>query len=315
MARLSILLLALVLVFAVTAERKLNVFPRRIVGGQAATVGQFDYQIAWIDKTRAGNTFQQFFCGGSLIAPNLVLTAGHCFRELDPNGDIDTSPSTVSAVVGTINLDGSGEIIDVSEIYVHPNWNFNDYLNYDEVDLCVVRLASNSNTGTPVTLANANQGNLENDGTQAIVSGWGVTSANTVNGQPSQVLRYVQIPLVDSTTCQASVPNGVDILITENYICAGEQNQDACFGDSGGPLVIPSAGNTQVGVVSAGTQVTEPLCGGEYGTYSRIIPHRAWIDQCVDCGGCCIGLTPSDANTHLPALFLVSAIIAFLGVF
>jgi len=299
----------------VIADRELNIFPRRIVGGQAATVGQFPYQIAWIDKTRGGTTFQKFFCGGSLIAADVVLTAGHCFRSIDPNGDVNTQPGSVSAVVGTINLDGSGEIIDVQEIYVHPNYNYQDYQSYDEVDLAIVKLVRASTTGTPVTLISSNQANLENDGLQSIVSGWGVTSANTVNGQPSQVLRFVQIPLVDTATCQASVPNGVDILITENYICAGEQNQDACFGDSGGPLVIPSAGNTQIGVVSAGTQVAEPLCGGEYGTYSRLLPHRDWIDQCLSCGNCCIGGSGSDASIQVPALFLVSAIIAFLGIF
>jgi secreted trypsin-like serine protease len=43
----------------------------RIIGGNLATSGQFKYQVAVLTD---GNRF----CGGSLIADNVVLTAGHC---------------------------------------------------------------------------------------------------------------------------------------------------------------------------------------------------------------------------------------------
>jgi secreted trypsin-like serine protease len=43
----------------------------RIIGGNLATSGQFKYQVAVL-------TDGSSFCGGSLIADNVVLTAGHC---------------------------------------------------------------------------------------------------------------------------------------------------------------------------------------------------------------------------------------------
>jgi secreted trypsin-like serine protease len=43
----------------------------RIIGGSLATAGQFKYQVAVVIDGSG-------FCGGSLIADNVVLTAGHC---------------------------------------------------------------------------------------------------------------------------------------------------------------------------------------------------------------------------------------------
>merc|ERR1740128_1583994 len=46
----------------------------RIVGGSDAEHGEFPHQIALL----RGGVGGSLMCGGSLVAPNMVVTAGHC---------------------------------------------------------------------------------------------------------------------------------------------------------------------------------------------------------------------------------------------
>ena len=46
----------------------------RIVGGTEAYPGEFPHQIALL----RGGVGGSLMCGGSLVAPDMVVTAGHC---------------------------------------------------------------------------------------------------------------------------------------------------------------------------------------------------------------------------------------------
>lgn len=56
----------------------------RIVGGSPASAGQFPWQVAVMYRTSAGS----YFCGGSLIGPQWVLTAAHCVRGYEYHQNI-----------------------------------------------------------------------------------------------------------------------------------------------------------------------------------------------------------------------------------
>jgi secreted trypsin-like serine protease len=57
----------------------------RVVGGNPADNNAWPWQIAFF-KRRVSDGVFTFFCGGSIIAPRWVLTAGHCFpgSKADP---------------------------------------------------------------------------------------------------------------------------------------------------------------------------------------------------------------------------------------
>jgi hypothetical protein len=58
------------------------------------------------------------------------------------------------------------------------------------------------------------------------------------------------------------------------------QYAKACQGDSGGPLFVEDDGKyIQVGIVSSGTEIEQPLCTGIYGTYTVVADVRNFIDK------------------------------------
>ncbi|XP_043919845.1 granzyme A-like [Protopterus annectens] len=71
--------------------------------------------------------------------------------------------------------------------------------------------------------------------TNCSVSGWGIT--DNTKRKSSDVLREVNVTIIDRRICKGSKYWG--LLITMDMLCAGDADgkKDSCEGDSGGPLI------------------------------------------------------------------------------
>lgn len=257
---LTILLLAAV--FSVVPSRlrcALAQTSEPIVGGVEAAPGAWPFQAALM------NSALDQFCGGSLIAPQWILTAAHC--AVDDNG-FALAPSYFRVGMGLHSLSaGGGTIYTVTEVHVHPSFN-NDTLNNDFALLKLSTPASQS----PVLL---NFSSTSLVGLNATVTGWGTTRSGASSG--SDVLLQVTVPIVSNAVCSPAYPD-----LTNNMLCAGFSagGKDSCEGDSGGPLFIENGSTvTQVGVVSFGNG-----CGlaNNYGVYSRVSSAESFIRTYVN---------------------------------
>merc|ERR1719431_192253 len=86
----------------------------RIVGGTEADVGEFPHQIALL----RGGVGGSLMCGGSLVASNMVVTAGHCCDG--------QSASRLGVRVGSHNLnsvDPDQMDIAVSKVILHEDYD------------------------------------------------------------------------------------------------------------------------------------------------------------------------------------------------
>jgi secreted trypsin-like serine protease len=241
----------------------------RIVNGEPVPPGLLPWQVSLFVVGRTPSTGH--FCGGSLIDPHWVLTAAHCVDE----------GATFNIYGGAVLLSGGGVSYPVTGVIIHQGWNPDTSDN----DIALVRLGepmvhSRSTRGataaTPVSLAPPTGARQFSQGSQVVVSGWGVTEEGGTTA-PDQLM-MARVSLLDQHECNVALEGAV----TGNMVCAGRPDDDdqhrvdSCQGDSGGPLVAPngSGGYYLYGIVSWGVGCARP---GLPGVYTRVANYANWI--------------------------------------
>jgi len=234
----------------------------RIIGG--TEVDASDRKWEFIVSHQYNNNH---YCGGSLIAPQWVLTAAHCWH--DSNGNFIPLDSTGDKIgVNDYNL-SLLTLYDIETVYVHPDYNHAATDN----DLTLLKLVNPIENITPVILDHTSPLIA---GLESWVAGWG-TMTSGVNDSPD-ILMQVSTPIIDFDTCNTSYTS-LGYPLTSNMLCAGymEGGKDSCQGDSGGPLISDNNGEwVQSGIVSWGVGCAEPE---QPGVYTKVQNYLPWIES------------------------------------
>jgi secreted trypsin-like serine protease len=229
--RLGVASIALLGVLAATPAAIASKSPpavahQAIIGGAPAADGAFA-SLAYILDFRGGDGGQ---CTGTVVAPSLVLTAGHCAENMK-NGSVN-KPSGYRVVTGSVDwATGERQISKVLGAIVYPRFA----RTRDDGDAALLVLASPIAT-PPVTLANPSGAGLLVAGSRATMAGWGETSFE----QKGLTERLVSANTVvqGSRWCKRNAPPfyAKDELCT---ISPSDYATGGCHGDSGGPLLEP----------------------------------------------------------------------------
>lgn len=234
---------------------------RTIVGGSEAERNSWPFIVTLV-SAHTENLVDGHFCGGALISPYWVISASHCLP--------DETPDTVDVIIGAHNLrtdsPDSYKRIKVSEIYLHPAFDTGTHPNIDG-DIALIRLEEPVFDVEPIPLIY--DPSFAKPGTIARVAGWGLVIDQ---GEASEVLREVEMPIVSLETANAS--GAYDSPLTADMLVAGvkEGGKDSCQGDSGGPLIVPidDEGNWGLaGIVSFGSP-DGCAAPNAYGVYAKV---------------------------------------------
>jgi secreted trypsin-like serine protease len=223
-----------------------------------------------------------FGCTGTLIAPQWVLTAGHCGST---TGSLTQGlvPSPVAwpaqayeVALGSVYADGhGGETHEVAQVLVDS-----DYIvtNGTGNDVTLMKLDTPTKIA-PMRIAAVGERSSWKPGALTTIAGFGATSADA-SQMPDQ-MQSAQVPITTDEYCAAAYDDGS--FDAKTMVCAGypQGGTDTCEGDSGGPLLAPvKRGFRLAGATSFGSGCAEP---GKPGVYARLAegPIREWLKTVV----------------------------------
>merc|ERR1712066_1071707 len=238
----------------------------RIVGGHEAEEHQWPWQVAlFIDNA--------WFCGGSIISENYVLTAAHC---------VDGA-SYFDIMAGAHNVRAASEPhrVEITSYngWTHPQWDDSTLAN----DLALIELPSPIDFNDYISPScMPEKGDTADESELVTVTGWGKPSDSA--GGISPVLRMVSdLPCISNAEC-----NSFYGIVGDGIVCIDTTGgKGSCNGDSGGPLVMkagmrwkdgmatPGQKWNQVGIVSFGSSA-----GCEVGYpagFTRVEYYLEWI--------------------------------------
>ncbi len=195
-------------------------------------------------------------CTGTLIAPNVVLTAGHCVFSKDENGNVEfngvSNPGILSIHDG-LNLSYYSNKASVTKAVTHESWDG----ELPGTDIAMLLLNKNI---TDLLMYKVRDNPAENKGEKGIVVGYGITGDDKD----------------DALTQRWGNTTILDIDTGEQLLEIGNPS-GTCQGDSGGPLFTTQ--NNKM-VVSGITSFGRGGCSAVGNSFLiRVVAYRNWINE------------------------------------
>lgn len=260
-------------------------------GASPAPRGTFPWMVSLFVLLKNGEAL--FMCAGTLLTPNIAVTAAHCFTNNEKQttwfarvgdnyilqSDPEEQTFRVSKIVkhGNFKPLGSGKEgdgrHDIALVILQPHRSSRDLYGNSNQEEGLVKYGKDVK---PICILPQSDYPLNKlTGLHCEIAGWGMTEYNNSNSYPDSV-RAARITVGDVSDSFCNYLYKRNVHKTGKF-CAG-YGVDACQEDSGGPLVCRMNGNYNlVGIVSSGKG-----CGIYPGLYTDVSRYMDWLAYWVE---------------------------------
>jgi secreted trypsin-like serine protease len=239
-----------------------------IVGGSPTTITDFPW-LAFVEAETGPE--EGFQCTGTVVAPRVILTAGHCVQDIESGQLTPASDFAVATGVADLATVGAANVSRVTQALVNPA--FKPSVLRGDAALLVLATPTSA---PPIALASAADGSLYAAGTSLSLAGWGLTSPNAKD--ITGVLRSASSVVQSTAYCKSKVGRYYPFFAPATQLCAVDPpsySSGTCHGDSGGPAIARANGvPVQVGITSLG----EAKCSTKLpDVFTRVDQVAAWV--------------------------------------
>jgi len=252
---------------AESSESQFETTQQAIVGGKKESGWE---GVGALTRNATAYGYYGSFCSGTLVAPQWVLTAGHCLYG-QPGEPL--FPENVKFYVGPNSNPpwygfepDEGKLYQADAFFIHPEYN----AQYTSNDIALMHLAA---PVADVPFYPMSTKTIDNSFMyeQILYVGYGVSSGISNQGGGVKRSGYMKFWAYEKT-----------------YYVSGYEKSGVCFGDSGGPGFLEIDGEMKVIGVNSSvwSQNQDPCTGGAIQT--RVDTYAEWISETmvsedVDC--------------------------------
>ena len=244
-----------------------------VVGGATATIEEFP-SLAYIQAEEGPK--KGFACTGSVVAPRVVLTAGHCVEDIETGKLTPLEDYLVATGVADLRQAGPDNVFKVSRTLTYSR--FDPGATRGDAGLLIL---ARPTAAPPIAMATAADASLLNPGTPVQIAVWGLQGGNATSGPAT--LRSTSLTVQTDSYCGSGVEPFYPFYSPALQLCTADRPALAsggCFGDSGGPAIAHRADGTpvEIGVISAGGPACKPELPNIFTRVDRI---SGWVAKWI----------------------------------
>ena len=269
-ATISIAVFGLAAIFAATATASARppIAHPSVIGGSPATIAAFPW-LADIQGEESPGSF--FGCTGTVVAPRVILTAGHCVEDLESSTVYPASGYGVATGIADVSQLQPQNVSLVSKVLVYPG--FSTATLRGDAGLLIL---SAPVSAPALPLATGSDSSLLQPQTSLTIAGWGLTEGGAK--EPPTGLQSASTVVQSTAYCKQHSAKYYPFYSAATQLCTVDPGHviSTCHGDSGGPAIALRGDGSpvEVGITSLGG----PNCKASLpDVFTRVDQVSSWV--------------------------------------